>query len=74
MQLEYRLDRLQPEKLRQAYKLLVPERRGEIPGHMGFRGKVSRSTLADANEAHDLAPLRRVRSSAHPHRAPDVRR
>jgi Domain of unknown function (DUF4372) len=21
--------------------------------HMGFRGKVSRSTLADANESHD---------------------
>jgi hypothetical protein len=26
--------------------------------HMGFRGKVSRSTLADANESHDWSFLR----------------
>src|SRR5262245_31458306 len=31
VQLEYCSDRLQVEKLRQAYLLLVPERRGEIP-------------------------------------------
>src|ERR1700722_9378516 len=30
VQSEYRFDRLQPDKLRQAYQLLVPERRAEI--------------------------------------------
>src|ERR1035441_6267351 len=28
--------------------------------HLGFRGTVARSTLADANETRDLAHLRRV--------------
>ena len=32
--------------------------------HMGFRGKVARSTLADANEAHDWRIYRRLRAGA----------
>src|SRR6266516_4713751 len=41
---------------------------GSIGGklyHMGFRGKIARSNLADANEAHDWRYLRRFRSGAH---------
>ena len=34
VQLEYRFDRLQPDKLRQAYQLLVPARRGEVQNHL----------------------------------------
>ena len=34
--------------------------------HAGFRGQVSRSTLADANRAHDWRILRRLRPGADP--------
>ena len=34
VQLEYRSDRLHPEKLRQAYQLLVPERQAGIRDHL----------------------------------------
>jgi hypothetical protein len=30
--------------------------------HLGFRGKVARSTLADANESHDWRIFRRCRN------------
>jgi hypothetical protein len=39
--------------------------------HMGFRGKVSRSTLADANERRDWR-IYAVCSGAHRYRAPLV--
>ena len=32
LQLEYRLDRLWPDKLAQAYQLLVPDRRRAVAG------------------------------------------
>jgi hypothetical protein len=32
--------------------------------HLGFRGKVARSTLADANESHDLRIVFRIRHLA----------
>ena len=38
----------------------------------GFRGKVARSTLADANESR-LETLRRLRASSDPHRATALR-
>ena len=42
--------------------------------HLGIRGKVSRSTLADANESARLADLQRFRPSPDPPRTAVVRR
>ena len=39
--------------------------------HVGFRGRIARNTLADANQSR-LAHLRRLRPGAHWHRAPAV--
>src|ERR1035437_667192 len=41
--------------------------------HLGFRRMVARSTLADANEAHRLAHLRRLRTDTDRYRATALR-
>lgn len=51
IQLEYRSDRLQPDKLRQAYQLLVPERRAELQKARKY-ARVSAETAEGAGDHH----------------------
>ena len=41
--------------------------------HLGFRGRISRSTLADANEAHDWRIWADLAQVLYRHRSPHVR-